>query len=193
MAEASTASADRELDPRGGPHIAIGIASSLDAVKTLVEAEGGFSPGLGTFGVSVWLWEADAQGLPRGYALVVGGRPVLVADRAPSAAGGAGAGTVGRYAREGQVPAATEAGAEGGDCSGALAVDLELAPGASEAFGFVCPVLAGRRAVGHRWDGVSEWATYPPPYTPRRVASLPCRRAPAGEVAVPLAGGSVGR
>ena len=35
------------LDPRGEIHIPIGIANSLDTLKTFVEAEGNFSPGGG--------------------------------------------------------------------------------------------------------------------------------------------------
>jgi hypothetical protein len=45
-----------------------------------------------------------------------------------------------------------------GDASGALRYDVALAAGASKTFGFVCPVLHGRRAVRHEWDGVSTWA-----------------------------------
>ncbi|HEY3281574.1 MAG TPA: hypothetical protein VGN26_04820 [Armatimonadota bacterium] len=63
MAEASAPSADRGLDPRGRLHIPIGIANTVDTLKTFVEAEGGFSPGLGTFGVSFWLWDAGTAGL----------------------------------------------------------------------------------------------------------------------------------
>jgi hypothetical protein len=33
-----------------------------------------------------------------------------------------------------------------------------LEPGRTRGVGLVCPVLPGRRAVGHRWDGVSDWA-----------------------------------
>ena len=33
------------LDPRGEIHIPIGIANTLDSLKTFVEAEGSFSPG----------------------------------------------------------------------------------------------------------------------------------------------------
>ncbi|HET8550774.1 MAG TPA: hypothetical protein VFL57_22355, partial [Bryobacteraceae bacterium] len=53
------------LDPRGRIHIPIGIPNTLDTLKTFVEAEGAFSPGVGSFGVYVWvymdgrLWFAD--------------------------------------------------------------------------------------------------------------------------------------
>jgi hypothetical protein len=36
------------LDPRGKIHIPIGIANTLDTLKTFVEAEGCFSPGVGS-------------------------------------------------------------------------------------------------------------------------------------------------
>ncbi len=36
-------------------HVAIGIPNTVDALKTFVEAEGGFSPGVGSYGISFWL------------------------------------------------------------------------------------------------------------------------------------------
>ncbi len=50
-----------ELDPIGAVHLPIGLPNSLDSLKTFVEAEGGFSPGVGSFGVSFWVydWEDD--------------------------------------------------------------------------------------------------------------------------------------
>ena len=44
-----------QLDPRGKVHIPIGIANSLDTLKTFVEAEGNFSPGVGSYGVYFWI------------------------------------------------------------------------------------------------------------------------------------------
>ena len=38
-------------------HIPIGLPDSLDSLKTFVEAEGGFSPGVGSFGVSFWVYD----------------------------------------------------------------------------------------------------------------------------------------
>lgn len=46
------------LDPVGDKHIPIGIPNRLDSLKTFVEAEGGFSPGVGSFGVSFWVYDA---------------------------------------------------------------------------------------------------------------------------------------
>ena len=46
-----------ELDPVGDRHIPIGIPNSLDSLKSFVEAEGGFSPGVGSFGVSFWVYD----------------------------------------------------------------------------------------------------------------------------------------
>jgi len=46
-----------ELDPRGKVHIPIGIANSLDTLKTFVEAEGNFSPGVGSYGVYFWIFD----------------------------------------------------------------------------------------------------------------------------------------
>ena len=39
------------LDPVAAIHIPIGVANTVDTLKTFVEAEGGFSPGCGSFGV----------------------------------------------------------------------------------------------------------------------------------------------
>ena len=49
-----------ELDPRGKVHIPIGIANSLDTLKTFVEAEGNFSPGVGSYGVYFWIFDKTA-------------------------------------------------------------------------------------------------------------------------------------
>ncbi len=46
-----------DLDPRGRIHIPLGIPDTLDSFKTFVEAEGGFSPGFGTWGFSFWLYD----------------------------------------------------------------------------------------------------------------------------------------
>ena len=48
------------LDPRGRIHIPVGIANTLDSLKTFVEAEGCFSPGVGSYGIYFWLYDADA-------------------------------------------------------------------------------------------------------------------------------------
>lgn len=44
------------IPPRGDSHIVLGVARSLDVLKTFVEPGGSFSPGVGSFGVSVWVW-----------------------------------------------------------------------------------------------------------------------------------------
>jgi hypothetical protein len=64
---------------------------------------------------------------------------------------------VGQLALQGKLPPDRSAASATGDCSGALRFDLHLAAGASKSAGFICPVLPGRRAVGHRWDGSSAW------------------------------------
>ncbi|MBM4018774.1 MAG: hypothetical protein FJ288_10670, partial [Planctomycetes bacterium] len=95
-----------------------------------------------------------------GDALLVDGRPALVALTKPAAAGVLATDTIGSAAAEGGMPAGREAKSDAGDCSGALCLDiaaLEETP-AGRAAVFVCPVLAGRRAVAHQWDGKSAWA-----------------------------------
>ncbi len=48
-----------ELNPRGRIHIPIGLANSLDTLKTFVEAEGNFSPGVGSYGIYFWLFDKN--------------------------------------------------------------------------------------------------------------------------------------
>jgi hypothetical protein len=45
-----------------------------------------------------------------------------------------------------------------GDSRGEMLYDITIEPGQTATLGFFCPVLPGRHAVGHRWDGVSKWA-----------------------------------
>jgi len=60
---AYTSPARSVLDPRGKIHIPIGIADSLDTLKTFVEAEGNFSPGFGSYGIYFWLWDEESKRL----------------------------------------------------------------------------------------------------------------------------------
>jgi hypothetical protein len=50
----------KPLDPRGRIHIPIGIPNTLDTLKTFVEAEGNFSPGVGSYGVYFWLLDLES-------------------------------------------------------------------------------------------------------------------------------------
>ena len=236
------------LDPRGRVHVPIGMANTVDTLKTFVEAEGPFSPGVATYGIYFWLWDGGAGrlgaptmdgvacrwGLPEtghlvpwsefeagdlvvrtevcqvergspagkvlvvaaravllnrgaadrkvalyaavrplgpaggpvrklavsadGTALLVDGRTAVVAGARPSAAGVLASDTVGDLAMKGDVPPDRAAESAEGNCSGALRFDLDLGAGQSRSLGFICPVLAGRRAVRHQWDGTSGWA-----------------------------------
>lgn len=234
------------LDPRGKVHIAIGLPNTLDTLKTFVEPEGCFSPGVGSYGVYFWLYDNDggrlhapgvdepveyglASGLPlpwtswragdvrvrtklcqtrplppafdvqivasravlrnqadaerrlslyvalrglgpagfavrsmavadEGDALMVEGHPAIVPDRKPSSIGVIGSDGIVELALAGRMPTERAAESATGDCTGAMRFDLTLRPREEATFGFVCPVLPGRRAVGHRWDGTSEWA-----------------------------------
>jgi hypothetical protein len=239
-----------ELDPRGKVHIPIGIANSLDTLKTFVEAEGNFSPGVGSYGVYFWIFDKTAgllvaptmddvnceHGLADGRYLipwtkwsagditvkteicqvkrryseqeifVVGARMTLnntsgetrdvgvyaalrpigpagfdvkkltvssefdtllvddhaaiVAAEKSSKAGVLATDTIGELALVGRMADHDLATSQSGDCSGALYYNLRLSPGGNKTLDFVCPVLPGRRAVGHQWDGVSEWAQF---------------------------------
>ena len=239
-----------QLDPCGNVHIPIGIANSLDTLKTFVEAEGNFSPGVGSYGVYFWIFDKTAGRLvaptmdgvkcehglaggrylmpwvkwsagditiktqvcqvrqrysgkeifvvgarvtlnntsdetrdvglyvalrplgPAGFdvkeldigresdALLVEGHAAIVATEKPSKAGVLSTDTICELALVGRMADQKQAISQAGDCSGALYYDLRLSPGSNKTLGFVCPVLPGRRAVGHQWDGVSEWAQF---------------------------------
>jgi len=228
------------LEARGRVHIAIGIANTLDTLKTFVEAEGNFSPGFATYGIYFWLYDHDAKkliaptmdgvpcehGLPHtgylmpwskwtaagvtvktevcqvrrkspagdvfvvaarahltnpapekrqvslyaalrpsgpaggpvkhlaagdaGDALLVNGHPAIVANVAPSLAG--------MCDPQSNLLDSKSMTSDSGNCSGALRFDLTVGAGKTATLGFICPVLPGRRAVGHQWDGVSKWA-----------------------------------
>jgi hypothetical protein len=247
---AAAGGADAALDPRGEIHIPIGIANTLDALKTFVEAEGNFSPGVGSYGVYFWLYDKAAGRLfaptmkdvpcthglaeggyllpwakwmagdtevkselchvlrdapqgqvhivgarvtlrnagsepraaflytalrplgPAGFdvrdlrvndagdALLVEGKTALVARQNPSDSGVVQTDTVGQLALRGAMPENRSATSAQGNCSGVLRFDVALPPGESRTFEFVCPVLPGRWAVRHQWDGVSEWAQF---------------------------------
>jgi hypothetical protein len=247
---AAAGGTDAALDPRGEIHIPIGIANTLDTLKAFVEAEGNFSPGVGSHGVYFWLYDKAAGRLfaptmkdvpcehglaegghllpwakwtvgdvevtselchvlqdapqgqvhvvgaratlrnaghePRGVflytalrplgpagfdvrdlrindggdALLVEGKTALVAKQNPSGSGAVQTDTIGQFALRGAMPEQRSAESAQGNCSGALRFDATLPPGESRTFEFVCPVLPGRRAVRHQWDGVSEWAQF---------------------------------
>jgi hypothetical protein len=234
------------LDPAAKIHVPIGIANTLDTLKTFVDADGTFSPGVGSYGVYFWIfdpqtgrlispaevkaerglsgpgylipwvswtaagltikleiceieqatpgpliyivgarvhltnpsqeqrnvslyaalrplgpagWAVNSIGVSeQGDALLVDGQPALVAHTQPSAAGVLPADAIGQLAQAGKMPTAAAATSNTGDCSGALHFDLAIPAGKTETLGFVCPVLPGRRAARHQWDGVSTWA-----------------------------------
>jgi len=236
------------LDPRGTIHIPIGLADTLDTLKTFVEAEGNFSPGFASYGIYFWVFDRQTgrltaptmegvkceRGLtgtgylipwcswsaadmavktevcevprksPAGEVFVVGarvhlansgsgergvslyaalrplgaagwavndlavtddqrallvdGRAALVSNEKATSAGVSDADDIGNFALACEIPPNRTAVSATGDCSGALRFDLRIAPGGTRTLGFICPVLPGRRAVRHQWDGKSTWA-----------------------------------
>lgn len=56
-AEQTSAPSVAPPDRRGRIHIPIGIANSLDTLKTFVESEGDFSPGFGSYGIYFWVFD----------------------------------------------------------------------------------------------------------------------------------------
>jgi hypothetical protein len=238
------------LDPRGKVHIPIGVANTVDTLKTFVEAEGNFSPGFGSYGVYFWVWDHQTNRLfaptmddvpcehgfapggllipwsrwkaaetevttevcevkypsPAGNLFAVGSRATLknraseerklsfyIAVR-PLGAAGFAINEIGTTKRQIDVdgivavwasedatsqlalpsdtvsaavmagmPAsgptfAASASSTNKDASGALRFDITLPANGSKVLTFVCPVLPGRNAVGHAWDGASAWA-----------------------------------
>jgi hypothetical protein len=238
------------LDPRGKRHLPIGIANTLDPLKTFVEAEGNFSPGFGSYGVYFWVWDAEVKrlfsptmdGVPcehglrgnghlipwtqwqaggapvrtevcevkrasptgdvfivgarvrvtnpaqrpaklalyvalrplgaagwdvnrlgfkeRGDVLSVEGLPALIAEEPPTGCGAVASDSIGEWALQGGLPPEREVVSAGGDASGAMRFELRLQPGESRTIGLICPVLPGRRVLGHQWDGKSAWAQF---------------------------------
>jgi hypothetical protein len=256
------------LDPAGQVHMPIGIANSLDCLKTFVEAEGCFSPGFGSYGIYIWVYDTEAgklfappagkceRGLaklesmhpfatddggygpglrkvgylipwsqwdagqikvstevchvqrdspkgkvhvvgasvrldnrssksrkvslyvalrplgPAGFAvnnlsvsdskdaLLVDGHPALISPCQATAVGVTDTDCVGKLAMEGKVPSERAAASESGDCSGVLRFDVDLDGDGLLSIGLICPVLPGRRAVRHDWDGTSGWAQF---------------------------------
>ena len=236
------------LDPRGQIHLPVGIADAVDTLKTFVEAEGCFSPGVGSYGVYFWLYDpaakkltaatmpgvASRRGLAEGGALIpwtsfaagpvelgselcqveldtpkgrgqlvvaavrlsteakaarkvllyaalrglgpagwpvrkleagkegdallVDGATAIVAKASRCEAGVAATDTIGDFAMKGELPTDKSAESAQGDCSGALRVPVTVPAGGQVVVHFICPVLPGRRAVGHDWDGTSGWA-----------------------------------
>jgi len=54
---------ETDLDPRGEIHIPIGVPNTLDTLKTFVEAEGCFSPGVGSYGIYFWIYDRETETL----------------------------------------------------------------------------------------------------------------------------------
>jgi hypothetical protein len=238
------------LDSKGKIHMPIGIPNTVDTLKTFVEAEGNFSPGVGSYGIYFCLYDKSTDRLysatmedvqvryglaeggklipwsmftagdievrtevcqvkrnspegtvfitaarviltnnserqrdialyaairpvgpagfdvkslsvsPRSDALFSDGLPAIIAKSQPSAAAVVDTDTIGQFALKGKMPTGQNAHSESGDCSGALRFDISLKRGQRKFTSIICPVLAGRRAVGHQWDGVSEWAQF---------------------------------
>ena len=236
------------LDPRGAIHVPIGIANTVDSLKTFVEAEGSFSPGFASCGIYFWVFDPDGgrltaptmEGLKcehglegRGFlipwsaweaagvrvrtevchvrrpspagevhvvaaracltnpgkerrklllfavlrplgpaggpvrriavasdgtALLVDGRPALVGQQKPTAAGVLPTDAIAEWATQGKLPPEKAAASATGDGSGGMGFEVTLAAGETKTLGFVCPVLPGRRAAGHQWDRTSGWA-----------------------------------
>ena len=92
--------------------------------------------------------------------LLMDNHPVLLALPAPVEGGVVGLDESHQLATQGKLPDTQGATSEAGNCSGAVRFDLILPAGTTVDCGLICPVLTGRQAVGHDWDGESEWAQF---------------------------------
>ncbi len=236
------------LDPVGKIHIAIGVPNTVDPLKTIVEAEGVFSPGSASYGIYTAVYDGknliaptmpgvkvDRGLTPEGYlipwtlwsagpirvrselcsgrvgpratadatSLIVttqrntltntsadpqslsfflilralgpaGGKvtdikaadnvisadnhPAVIAATAPSARGAAAADALVPLLLSAKLPDTATAHCDQGLASAALRYDLTLQPNQSVTLSFFFPVLPGRRAASHRWDGKNPWA-----------------------------------
>lgn len=63
MAEVTSAEHPDWIWPRADSHIVLSAEGAPEVYKTFVEPGGSFSPGVGSFGVSVWVWLEDEQRL----------------------------------------------------------------------------------------------------------------------------------
>jgi len=97
---------------------------------------------------------------PGARGLLVDERTAIAAEIPPNAAGVLPDDSIGELAAAGLTPSLRGAESDAGLCSGALVYDIALAPGAEQILSFVLPVLPGRRAVAHKWDGKSQWAQF---------------------------------
>ncbi len=232
---------EEQLDPKGKIHIPIGVPNTLDTLKTFVEAEGNFSPGVGSYGIYFWIYDPDAEVLaaptmehvscdhglhdagylipwscwecndiqvktevcevsrilpegdifivgarvhltnagekertiflytavrplgPAGYpvnrmdvsddgnALLVDGHTAIVSETTPSEIGVLPSDSIARMALAGEMPSSKTASSEAGSCSGAMRFDLTIPGDSTKTLEFLCPVLPGRCAAGHKW------------------------------------------
>jgi len=89
-------------------------------------------------------------------ALLVDGHPALLAGEPPTAIGVASSDVAGVLALTGEISDSRVATSPSGDCSGAMRFELNLTSGGTKTLGFICPVLAGRRAARHKWIDLSQ-------------------------------------
>jgi hypothetical protein len=103
-------------------------------------------------------FDVNEMAVSGGDALVAGGRPALVGAERATGGGVMDQDAIGDLAMSGLRPAEAHAKSDAGNCSGALLYDVELDPGQSRRYSFVCPVLPGRRAARHQWADLGQEA-----------------------------------
>lgn len=109
---------------------------------------------LGTAGFAV----KELAASKAGDALLVDGHPAMIAEQSPAASGVKSKDQIGHFTGRGDIPDCKSDKSESGECSGALRFDFVLESGENKTIGSIYPVLPGRRAARHQWDGVNDWA-----------------------------------
>ncbi len=84
-------------------------------------------------------------------ALLMDGHPALIGT--PEMTGGVSPlDDTGEFCLRGELPKNQSVTSASGECSGALAHEMKVGAGQTASVGFFCPVLAGRRVGGHKWE-----------------------------------------
>ena len=94
----------------------------------------------------------------RGDAIFVNDQPALLSNEKPDAGLAPAPEENARLDELRRLPPNPQIRSQNRIGSGAFRFDVTLAAGESKTFGFVSPVLHGRRAARHIWDGVGKWA-----------------------------------
>lgn len=96
----------------------------------------------------------------KGSTLLVNGHTGVVFSEMPDSLGVSGTDNASSIAGAGEQLSSANAVSKAGNCSAIAAFEITLGPGKTKFIEFTCPVLAGRRVLGHDWDGVAKWGQF---------------------------------